>query len=260
MEKEQDPALAGGEFSQIDSGPLNSTIQGNESQTRLPSGSQLESVDRQPILGSDWRAWCQVAAELGWEIELDTGDGNGVLEFKWPFRLAQRLQSRFESLGPNMSLDELQVLRSAVTKFCEVIETRLIGTGLRDYSDFESFWDEFIVVWGKVKYREGEDPLVAAFRISKTIQFKLLKNPSGTTLVILASAAYVLEGLCEGGAILLPQERIAEILHCSIPRVSALLSILCEMGLLIVIEECIPHRKAKRYRFDLNRSDLFNVD
>jgi hypothetical protein len=114
---------------------------------------------------------------------------------------------------------------------------------------------EFIDTWDKVRTPANMDALTVAWQEAQ--QFPLIpKRSHSPTYCQLVSLAGHLQCRKPDCPIALPVERIAEILKCERKSVTRYLKFAIKDRLLTKVSECVPHRRAAEFRFELDRFEL----
>jgi hypothetical protein len=113
---------------------------------------------------------------------------------------------------------------------------------------------EFIDTWDRVRTPANMDALTVARQeaLQFPLQPKRSYSPQCDEMVSLAGH---LQRARPESAIALPVERVAEILKCERKSVTRYLKFALKDGLLTKVAECVPHRRAAEFRFEMGRFD-----
>jgi len=183
-----------------------------------------------------------------WQATAPFGAYRGVT-----FNLVRKLKSlpEWEGLSPEDAARSLDV---AFQLLGDDWDTMIPVCGV---NEIESR-DDFIATWKGVRLAldpQGRDPVTAAYdhaRAHTIVANADLAQRLGTCspklLVFLSLACYLQERMGPSGYILLPQERIAELMGVSQQQVSAWCARLRQAGVIEEINRFVPAKKATRWR------------
>lgn len=146
-----------------------------------------------------------------------------------------------------------------------VLSLALVNTKQHDeWFDRETIWLEFVQGWKKVRCPKGYDPVEYAFAVAKEHPIELLPVwkdclASIERLTIVASTIFHLQRLHGEDECYLSVERAGQLVSASGPAMagSRLLTILVEVGLIVLTKDYVVQSKARRYRFATERLDLY---
>jgi len=176
------------------------------------------------------------AVELAERIDPDTEHWQMVFHF------VRRLLAL-----PGAREAEQSMLLLALDAFVNTLESVGYPFG-KDY--IEEYYIDFLTLFDKVKYAEGEGPLEWAFKQAKVRP--IVPEPSlGSDYQTVAGLAFYLQQLVGEEPILLPVQKIATLLGKTARHVSNLIHLLVRNGLLVVVDGDyrFTEGRAKTYRF-----------
>ncbi len=204
----------------------------------------------------------EVALGLAKEFALPK-DGPDSQRFDWQllFTLARRIQGVLARMGYRVELAALQILQPIV----EVFRKEIAASELDFYTDItvnledaEECWVAFCSAWGKVKVPEGVNVLEAAYLRGLDRPIRLTADMKSPGAIGVASMAYHLQLTAPDEVIVLPVDRVGELLGRSRRHAGRVISNLRDLGLLELVKAADhPRRRAAEHRFNLHATTLF---
>jgi len=162
--------------------------------------------------------------------------------WKMVFQFVRRLLAL-----PGAREAEQSMLRLALDAFVRTLDSVGYPFG-KDY--MEEYYIDFITMFDKVKYAEGEGPLEWAFYQAKNRP--IVPQPSlGSDYQTVAGLAFYLQQSVGEEPILLPVQKIATLIDKTARHVTNLIHLLVRNGFLVVVDGDyrFTESKAKTYRF-----------